>query len=334
MSERRILVAGGAGYIGSHTVRALQRSGFTPIVLDDFSSGSRAAVPLEVPIVQASLADPAAIRAALQTWQPEAVVHFAAYIEAGESVKDPARFYGNNVVNTWNLLEAMRATGVGCLVFSSSAGVYGQPERVPIPETARLCPVNPYGETKRIVEAMLRDYDRAYGLRSIALRYFNACGADPAGDIGEAHPNKTHLIELALLATLGQRSEVAVFGTDYPTDDGTAVRDYIHVVDLARAHVLALDALANGHATTAYNVGLGRGFSVKQVLDAVQRVTGLPLPSRLAPRREGDPAELVADPTRIREELGWLPSYTDLDAILATAWRWHRTHPHDFMGII
>lgn len=333
MSARKILVAGGAGYIGSHTVRALRAAGFAPIVLDNFSSGSRAAVPTEVPVVQADLGDPAAIRAALREWRPEAVVHFAAYIEAGESMKDPGRFYGNNVVNTWHLLEAMRATGVNRLVFSSTAGVYGQPDRVPIPETAPQRPVNTYGETKRMVEAMLRDYDRSYGLRSIALRYFNACGADPAGDIGEAHPNKTHLIELALLATLGQRSEVAVFGTDYPTPDGTAVRDYIHVVDLARAHVLALDALDAGHASTAYNVGLGRGFSVKQVLDAVQRVTGLPLPCRLAPRREGDPAELVADPARIRAELGWVATYTDLDAILATAWRWHRTHPHDFADV-
>jgi UDP-glucose 4-epimerase len=333
MTLRTILVTGGAGYIGSHTVRALRAAGYFPVVFDDFSSGSRHAVPPGVPIVAADLADSTAIRTALETWRPESVVHFAAFIEAGESVKDPARFYANNVVNTWRLLQEMVACEVSRLVFSSSAGVYGQPERVPIPEEAPQRPVNPYGETKRIVEGMLRDYDRAYHLRSISLRYFNACGADPAGDIGEAHPNKTHLIELALLTALGLRSEVAVFGTDYPTPDGTAVRDYIHVVDLARAHLLALDALAHGQPTTAYNVGLGRGFSVQQVLDAVERVTGRPLPRRIAPRRPGDPAELVADPTRIRAELGWLPTYVDLDTILRTAWQWHRTHPHDFQDV-
>lgn len=333
MGERTILVAGGAGYIGSHTVRALLAERFEPVVLDNLSSGWLQAVPRDVPVVTADLADREAVRATLALYRPAAVIHFAAFIEAGESMTDPARFWANNVQNTWNLLEEMRAAGVLRLVFSSSAGVYGQPERVPIPEDAPQRPVNTYGMTKHVVETMLRDYDRAYGLRSIALRYFNACGADPAGDIGEAHPNKTHLIELALLAALGLRPEVAVFGTDYPTPDGTAVRDYIHVVDLASAHLLALDALQHDHPSTAYNVGLGRGFSVQQVLDAVERVTGRPLPRRIAARRAGDPAELVADSAKIQAELGWRPQYTDLDAILETAWRWHRTHPREFADV-
>jgi UDP-glucose 4-epimerase len=332
MGKGTVLVTGGAGYIGSHTVRVLARSGFAPVVFDNLSSGWRQALAPEVPLVVADLSDRAALRQAIAQYRPDAVIHFAAFIEAGESMREPARFWDNNVRNTWNLLEELRAAGVGRIVFSSSAGVYGQPDVVPIAEDAPQHPVNTYGLTKHVVEAMLRDYDRAYGLRSIALRYFNACGADPAGDIGEAHPAKTHLVELTMLAALGLRPEIAVFGTDYPTPDGTAVRDYVHVLDLARAHVLALTALAQGAATTAYNVGLGRGFSVQQVIDAVERVAGRPVPRRLAERREGDPAELVADAGRIRQELGWQAEFTDLDAILATAWRWHSGHPAGFAG--
>jgi UDP-glucose 4-epimerase len=329
-----VLVTGGAGYIGSHTARALITAGYRPVVFDNLSSGHQEAVPEGVPLVVGDLGDVPVLRRAIELHRPEAVIHFAAFIEAGESMTDPRRFYRNNVQNSLNLFDTMLESGVTRVVFSSSAGVYGQPERVPILEESPKVPVSTYGETKLIVEHILRDYDRAYGLRSISLRYFNACGADPSGEIGEAHKAKTHLIELALLTALGQRDAIHVFGTDYPTPDGTAIRDYIHVTDLAYAHVLALAALEQGRDTSAFNVGVGRGFSVREVLDAVEQVSGRRLERRLEPRRPGDPAALVADATRIKRELGWEPRYTDLHAMIETAWHWHRSHPHDFTSTI
>jgi UDP-glucose 4-epimerase len=329
-----ILVTGGAGYIGSHTLRHLLAAGHEPVVLDDFSAGHRAAVPAGVPIVDADTADSAAVSKALADHRPGAVIHFAGSIEAGESMTDPRRFYDNNLVAGLALLDALvDAAGDGApvpVVFSSSAAVYGDPAHVPIAEDAPTVPTNVYGETKLAFEHALAAYDRAYGLRSVALRYFNACGAAADGSIGADHRMKTHLMTLAMLTALGQRDAVQVLGTDYPTPDGTGIRDYIHVDDLAAAHVVAIDALFRGAGSVAYNVGVGRGFSVQEVLDAVDRVVGRPVPRRLAPRRSGDSARLVADSTRIQAALGWAPEYTDLDGIVETAWRWHSTHPHGY----
>jgi len=330
----RILVTGGAGYIGSHTLRHLLAAGHEPVVLDDFSAGHRAALPEGVPVIESSTADSAIVAKAMADYRPVAVVHFAGSIEAGESMTDPRRFYANNFTAGLALLDAVvDAAGDGGpvpVVFSSTAAVYGDPVEVPIAETAATAPTNVYGETKLAFERALAAYDRAYGLRYIALRYFNACGAAADASIGPDHRMKTHLMTIAMLAALGQRDAVLVMGTDYPTPDGTGIRDYIHVDDLAAAHVLAIDALASGAQSTAYNVGVGRGFSVQEVLDAVDRVVGRAVPRRVAPRRAGDPAHLVADSTRIQAELGWRPQYTDLDAIVATAWRWHSSHPHGY----
>jgi UDP-glucose 4-epimerase len=326
----RVLVTGGAGYIGSHTVRHLLDAGSEVVVIDDLSTGHRRALPHGVHLVLGSLADPLAIDEALADHEPDAVIHFAGSIEAGESMTDPRRFYSNNVVNALHLLDAVVRAGCVPVVFSSSAAVYGEPATSPITETSPTVPTNVYGETKLVVERVLAAYDAAYGLRSIALRYFNACGARPDGSIGADHRNKTHLITLAMLAALGQRDGIEVFGTDYPTPDGTCIRDYIHVEDLAAAHVVALDALGSGAGSTVYNVGVGRGFSVQEVLDATDRVTGRRLLRKPAPRRPGDPSALVADSSKIRSELGWRPAYTGLDAIIATAWHWHSTHPGGF----
>ena len=326
----RILVTGGAGYIGSHTVRHLLEAGHGVVVLDDFSAGHRRAVPPGVDLVELSLADRAGLAGAFVQHRPDAVIHFAARIEAGLSMTDPAAFYQNNIVNGLNLLDVIVAHGVVPFVFSSSAATYGEPALNPITEETAQEPTNVYGETKLAFERVLAAYDRAYGLRSISLRYFNACGARPDGSIGPDHRSKTLLITRAMLNVLGQVDEIQVFGTDYPTPDGTCIRDYIHVEDLAVAHVLALDALFAGRATTAYNVGVGRGFSVTEVLDAVERVTGRPLHRVVAPRRAGDPSALVADASRISADLGWKAAYPELDAIVETAWRWHSTHPEGF----
>jgi len=330
----RILVTGGAGYIGSHTLRHLIAAGHEPVVLDDLSAGHRAAVPNGVALVEASIADRAKVAAALAEHRPEAVIHFAGSIEAGESMTDPGRFYANNLVAGLALLDVLVTSAASGppvpVVFSSTAAVYGDPASVPISEDAPKAPTNVYGETKLAFERVLHAYDHAYGMRHVCLRYFNACGAAPDATIGADHRMKTHLLTMAMLAALGQRDAVLVMGTDYPTPDGTGIRDYIHVDDLAAAHVLAIDALFGGAPSTAYNVGVGKGFSVQEVLDAVDRVVGRPVPRRIGPRRDGDPARLVADSTRIQRELGWKPHYTELDPIVATAWRWHSTHPQGF----
>lgn len=329
-ARSHVLVCGGAGYIGSHTLRTLLDAGYFPVVLDNLSSGHREAVPADVPFVKGDLSDEVTLNQVFIDHHIHAVIHFAAFIEAGESMLSPGRFYQNNVANTLKLLETMRRHNVSQLVFSSSAGVYGEPRQLPIREDAAKLPVNVYGETKWMVEQMLGAYSRAYGLRSISLRYFNACGASPDGTIGEAHRTKSHLIELALLTALGKRPAIKVFGTDYPTPDGTAVRDYVHVMDLASAHVAALRALENGQPTAAFNVGTGTGFSVKEVLDTVEAVTGRPLHRQLEPRREGDPAVLVADSSRMKEVLGWSPQITDVRKMIEDAWQWHHTHPDGF----
>ncbi|GGS42871.1 UDP-glucose 4-epimerase GalE [Deinococcus knuensis] len=327
----KILVVGGAGYIGSHTVRQLIRAGHTPVVFDNLSSGHAEALPAEVPLVRGDLLDADAVRAALNAHQPDAVIHFAALIEVGESMRAPARYYRNNVVGSLNLLQAITETRKVPLVFSSTAAVYGTTDLVPIPENAAMQPESVYGETKLMTENMIHAFHTAHGLPYTVLRYFNVCGAAPEGDIGEAHAGKSHLIELAALTALGQREKMFIFGDDYPTPDGTCIRDYVHVQDLADAHVLAVEALLAGQRTEGtFNVGLGHGFSVKEVLDTVDDVIGTPLNRELAPRRAGDPPRLVADATRIREELGFKPQFTDLKDIVQTAWNWHKGHPHDF----
>ncbi|GAC1530957.1 MAG: UDP-glucose 4-epimerase GalE [Acidimicrobiales bacterium] len=330
----RILVTGGAGYIGSHTVRHLLAASHDVVVVDDLSAGHRSAVPAHVPLVVAGTADGEAMVAVVREHRPDAVIHFAGSIEAGESMTDPRRFYANNVVGALGLVDALvEVAGDGepvPLVFSSTAAVYGDPDCVPIDEMAPKVPTNVYGETKLAFERVLAAYDRAYGMRSVSLRYFNACGAHEDGSIGADHRMKTHLLTMAMLVALGQRDAVHVLGTDYPTPDGTGVRDYIHVDDLAAAHVLALGALFAGEPSTAYNVGVGRGFSVREVLDSADRVVGRPIARVFGERRPGDPARLVADSTKIKTQLGWAPRYDDLDEIVATAWRWHSTHPHGY----
>lgn len=321
---RPVLVTGGAGYIGSHTAKVLAQSGWQPIVFDNLSEGHSWATPYG-PFVRGDLQDTHALTAAIQKYQPVAAIHFAAFAYVGESMRDPRKYFQNNVVGTLSLLNALLDTGIQAIVFSSTCATYGDPERVPIPEDHPQRPVNPYGETKLEIERALHWYANAYRLRYTALRYFNAAGADPLGEIGEDHRVETHLIPLAILAALGRNKELEVFGTDYPTADGTAVRDYIHVMDLARAHVQALEYLVQGGPSVALNLGTGRGFSVRQVLDEVARVTGKSVPVREGPRRAGDPPALVADPAAARERLGWTAE-ADLTSIVQTAWRWHAQH--------
>ena len=324
----RVLVTGGAGYIGSHTVRLLLRRGHDVRVYDNLSQGHRAAVPAER-LVVGDLADVDRLDQVLITHGTEAVVHFAAYCYVGESVKEPAKYYLNNVANTLTLLDRLRRHGVRKFVFSSTAATYGVPGKMPITEEAPQVPINPYGRTKLTIERALADFAEAYGLGYAALRYFNASGASPDGTIGEDHDPETHLIPLVLQAALGVRPHVEIFGTDYPTPDGTCVRDYIHVDDLAEAHVLALDHLEPGRGLH-YNLGIGRGYSIREVIRVAEEVSGRKVPVKEGPRRPGDPAELVASAEKIRRELGWRPKYTDLRGIIETAWNWHKDHPRGY----
>jgi UDP-glucose-4-epimerase GalE len=320
--EPAVLVTGGAGYIGSHACKALAAAGFLPVAFDNLVYGHPWAAKWG-PLVVGDLADAEALARVFTGHRIEAVVHFAAYAYVGESMQDPGRYFRNNVANTLNLLEAAVAHGGGQLVFSSTCATYGLPDRVPIGEDAPQRPVNPYGESKLFVERALHWLGVAHGLHSVSLRYFNAAGADPEGELGEDHEPETHLIPLVIQSALGVREEVRVFGTDYPTPDGTAIRDYIHVTDLADAHVAALEYLRAGGASRALNLGTGRGHSVRDVIAAVERVSGRPVPAREAPRRPGDPPVLVADPTRAGAVLGWHPRLSDLETIVATAWAWH-----------
>lgn len=317
----RVLVVGGAGYIGSHMVKLLHQRGCEVTVLDDLSAGHADAVAGSY-LVPGDLGDAALLDRLCQTSRFDGALHFASYIQVGESVREPAKYYRNNVSKTQILLDAMTAHRIRGFIFSSTAAVFGEPRQCPIPESHPKNPLNPYGRSKWMVEQMLEDYAAAYGLPFTALRYFNAAGADPDGDLGERHDPETHLIPLALRAAAGRQPHLTVFGADYATPDGTCIRDYIHVTDLCEAHWLALQRLWDGGASTVYNLGNGNGFSVRQVIETASAVTGRQLPVRYGPRRPGDPARLVADANRARAELGWEPRYADLREIIAHAWRW------------
>ncbi|TKS55131.1 UDP-glucose 4-epimerase GalE [Luteimonas yindakuii] len=319
---RRVLVCGGAGYIGSHMAKWLAAHGVEPVVLDNLSTGHREAVRFG-PLVEADLLDPASLDAAFASGPFEAVMHFCARSLVGESVQQPLAYYENNVTGTLNLLQAMQRHGVDRIVFSSTAAVFGEPVSPQIDEDHPKTPINPYGASKLMVERVLADAAQAYGLRSVTLRYFNAAGASADGDIGEAHTPETHLIPNVLRAALGDGSRLRVFGDDWPTPDGTCVRDYIHVDDLAQAHWRALDYMQAHDGAHAFNLGNGRGFSVREVIAAAEAASGRPVPFDIAPRRAGDPAVLVAASDRARQVLGWAPRHTDLAAIIDSAWRWH-----------
>jgi UDP-glucose-4-epimerase GalE len=318
-----VLVAGGAGYIGSHACKALSAAGFVPVTFDNLEHGHEELVRWG-PLIRADITDRARLDIVISEFNPVAVMHFAAYTFVGESVSDPKKYYRNNVVGALTLFEAAVAAGIEAVVFSSTAAVYGVPEVVPIPESAPKLPINPYGRSKLMMEEILRDFDGAYGLRSVCLRYFNAAGADTEGETGEDHEPETHLIPRTLMAAAGEIPHLDLFGTDYDTPDGTAVRDYIHVTDLADAHVRALAYLRGGGASDSFNLGTGRGFSVREIIAATERSTGLQVPVKEAPRRAGDPPQLVADPARAREKLGLTTEHSDIDSVVGSAWRWYR----------
>ena len=323
----KILVVGGAGYIGSHMVKHLSTLGSTVIVLDDLSAGYRDAVVDGIELVVGSAADAGLLNNLCCRHHFDAVLHFASFIQVGESVIEPAKYYANNVTATLTLLDAMRAASVMRFIFSSTAAVYGDPVYVPIDEAHLKSPINPYGRSKWMVEQMLEDFDRAYGLKSVCLRYFNAAGADPGGLLGERHEPETHLIPLVMQTASGRRKAITVFGRDYDTPDGTCIRDYIHVSDLVNAHALALDYLQQGGESAAFNLGNGNGFSVQEVIETARRVTGRDIPLADAPRRPGDPPRLVADASKARSVLGWKPRFTDLETIVAHAWAWEQKWP-------
>lgn len=318
-----VLVVGGAGYIGSHMVKLLGASGIHVTTLDDLSSGRREAVT-HGELVVGNLGDRKLLDKLFSGTSFDAVMHFAAYIEVGESVADPAKYYQNNVVNTKVLLDAMRVHEVRNFIFSSTAAIFGEPQQPRIDESHPQNPINPYGRSKLMVEQILRDYDAAYGINSVCLRYFNAAGADPDGDIGECHDPESHLVPLVLQAASGRREKITIFGSDYDTPDGTCVRDYIHVVDLCDAHLLALRALAGGSGSGAYNLGNGNGFSVREVINTASAITGRDIPVVQGDRRAGDPARLVADASRAKKQLGWSPKFADLEAIVTHAWGWEQ----------
>ncbi len=327
-----VLVTGGAGYIGSHASKALRTNGQSVVVYDNFSQGHRAATRHATSVVEGDIQDTAKLVATIREHRIDAVMHFAAILSVGDSVKDPVGYYRNNVVGALSVLDAMVTTGVHHLVFSSTCATFGSPETTPIHEDLPKRPINAYGETKLAIEHALPHYERAYGLRSMALRYFNAAGADPDGELGEDHAPEIHVIPRAIDAAMG-RGTFRVFGNDYPTPDGTCLRDYVHVSDLASAHVLALDALRGGRPSAAYNLGNGRPTSVHDIMASVERVTGQPVPFDVEARRDGDPATLFASSDRIKRELGWRPRYEDIDLIVETAWRWREAHPGGYATV-
>ena len=322
----KIFVTGGAGYIGSHVVKALGKEGHDILVFDNLSTGHEWAV-LYGNLVKGDLADRAAVDAALKAFKPEAVIHFAASIQVEESVREPLKYYKNNVSNTLTLLEALVANGVRRFIYSSTAAVYGIPEKMPVNETAPLIPINPYGSSKVMIEGVLKDLAHASDFAYVALRYFNVAGADPEGKIGQAYKEATHLITRALKTAKGEFEKLLIYGTDYPTPDGTCVRDYIHVDDLARAHLHALHHVVSTGKVNIMNCGYGHGFSVREVVDTARKVTGIDFPVEEAPRRAGDPPALVADSSRLRTITGWAPIHDDLEFIVKTAWDWEKSRP-------
>lgn len=320
---KKVLVTGGAGYIGSHTTKELLKQGFEVVVFDNLSSGNKEFV-LGGGLIVGDLMDKAAIRNVFKSGDIAAVLHFASLIQVGESYLDPRKYYGQNLVSSLNLLDAMLEAGVKNFIFSLSAAVYGVPRQIPIPEDHPLLPINPYGQTKFFVEKILQDYDRAYGLKFISLRYFNAAGADPGGDLGEMHDPETHLIPNILSVILGKKEYLEIYGTDFPTPDGTAVRDYIHVTDLSSAHVLALQKLLSSSQSEFINLGTNKGYSVREVIAKTEEITGKKVPSRQKSRREGDVPVLLASKERAERLLGWKLRYSELGTIIETAWKWHK----------
>lgn len=326
----RILVLGGAGYIGSHTALELIKCGHEVVVADNLATGYRAAVPEKAEFFKGDLRDFDFLDGLFKKEKIDAVIHFAAYSLVGESVSDPLKYYDNNLCGTKVLLEAMIKNGVDKIVFSSTAATYGEPERIPITENDRTCPANPYGETKLAMEKMFEWTGKAHGLRYVSLRYFNACGADASGTIGEAHDPESHLIPLILQVPNGKRESISIFGTDYDTPDGTCIRDYIHVTDLAQAHILAVNYLVSGGESDIFNLGNGIGYSVREVIDTARAVTGHPIKAVEAARRDGDPARLVASSEKAKRILGWKPEHASLEEIIASAWDWHKNHPNGY----
>ena len=327
-----ILVTGGAGYIGSHTSKLLLQKGYNVVILDTLELGHPEVMQFlpGAKLIQGDIGDGALVSQIIKDYDIDSAIHFAAYASVPDSVADPVKYYQNNIANTLTLFDALVAGGVQHVLFSSSAATFGETKYVPIDESHPQFPTNPYGQTKLDAEHILHWYDVAFGLKSISLRYFCAAGADPDGELGEDHTPETHMIPLTLFAALGRRPDIKMFGTDYPTPDGTGVRDYIHVNDLATAHILGLEALKNGAATTAYNLGNGKGYSVKEVIEMGRKVTGKEIIAIEAPRRPGDPAELVASSAKIEKELGWKPQYGDLETIMRTAYNWFEAHPNGY----
>lgn len=326
---KNILVIGGAGYIGSYMCKYLAKNGYNPIVLDNLVYGHQQAVRWGA-FIEGSMEDSKLLRDIFSKYQIAAVIHFAAFCYVGESVAEPAKYYWNNVSNTVNLLKVMIKSHVTNLIFSSSCAIYGEPIEIPIKEQHPKNPINPYGRTKLMVEQILKDFNSAYGIEYVSLRYFNAAGADPDGKLGEDHNPETHLIPLVLQTALGQRETINIFGGDYPTRDGTCIRDYIHIDDLAQAHLLAIERLLNGFPGGEYNLGNGDGYSVKEVIQVAHNITGKTIPSKIAERRPGDPAVLISSSKKATKELEWRPRFSDLNTIIETAWTWHKNHPEGY----
>jgi len=322
--NKTILVTGGAGYIGSHACKALFKSGYNPVTFDNLIYGHKEAVKWG-DLFKGDLMNIKSILKAIHKYKPIAILHFAAFAYVGESVLNPSKYYKNNVIGSYNLLEAMRITGINNIVFSSTCATYGIPDKVPISEDNIQFPINPYGKTKLTVEMMLNDYDIAYGIHNVSLRYFNAAGADPDCEIGENHNPETHLIPLALDAAIGRREKFIIFGNDYNTPDGTCIRDYIHVSDLANAHLLALEYLLNGSSSDFFNLGTENGYSITEIINIIKNITGKSFISVFAQRREGDPPSLVSVSNKANSKLGWNPQYSDINFIIETAWNWHKS---------
>ena len=328
----KIVVVGGAGYIGSHAVKQLLEAKAEVVVIDSLQTGHRESVPHHVPFYQVDIRDKAPLKEVFEKEKPDGVIHFAANSLVGESMTKPLKYYNNNVCGTETLLEVLVETGVKYIVFSSTAATYGDVTQMPILETTPTCPTNTYGETKLAIEKMLKWTHGAHDLNYVCLRYFNVAGADASGTIGEAHTTETHLIPLILRVPLDQSPEITVFGTDYPTEDGTCIRDYVHITDLVDAHLLALRYLMNGGESDVFNLGSNTGYSVLEMIEAARKVTGHPIPVKLSERRAGDPPKLIASSEKAKKVLGWDPKHTDVEDIIASAWKWHRTHPNGYKG--